>query len=51
MKNDKRAFFITLLFMMVCVMVQAQSLQVEGTVISKSIIRKSNFPRNPKRSV
>lgn len=36
MKNDKRAFLITLLFMMVCVMVQAQSLQVEGTVISKS---------------
>ena len=36
MKSKKRAFFFTLLLLMVCVVVQAQSLQVEGTVISKS---------------
>lgn len=36
MKSKKRAFFFTLLLLMVCVVVQAQSLQVEGTVVSKS---------------
>ena len=36
MKSDKRALFLTLLFTMVCMVLQAQSLQVEGTVISKS---------------
>ena len=36
MKSDKRALFFTLLFTMVCMVLQAQSLQVEGTVISKS---------------
>lgn len=36
MESKKRAFFFTLLFAMVCMVMQAQSLQVEGTVISKS---------------
>lgn len=36
MKSDKRALFFTLLFTMVCMVLQAQSLQVEGIVISKS---------------
>ena len=36
MKSNKRAFLFTLLFSMVCMVLQAQSLQVEGTVISKS---------------
>ena len=36
MKSKKRAFLFTLLFTMVCMVMQAQSLQVEGTVISKS---------------
>lgn len=36
MKSHKRAFLFTLLFSMVCMVLQAQSLQVEGTVISKS---------------
>lgn len=30
MKSDKRALFFTLLFTMVCMVLQAQSLQVEG---------------------
>lgn len=36
MESKKRVFFFTLLFAMVCMVMQAQSLQVEGTVISKS---------------
>lgn len=36
MKSNKLAFLFTLLFSMVCMVLQAQSLQVEGTVISKS---------------
>ena len=36
MKSNKRTFLFTLLFSMVCMVLQAQSLQVEGTVISKS---------------
>ena len=35
MESIKRTFLLALLFM-VCVVVQAQSLQVEGTVVSKS---------------
>ena len=32
----KRTFFLTCLFLMTCLMMQAQSLQVSGTVVSKS---------------
>lgn len=36
MENIKRTFLLTILFMMVCSVMQAQSLQISGTVISKS---------------
>lgn len=36
MKNNKKNIFLTLLFTMVCMVLQAQSLQVEGVVTSKS---------------
>ena len=32
----KRTFFLTCLFLMTCLMMQAQNLQVSGTVVSKS---------------
>lgn len=35
MESIKRSFFLTLL-LMVCLVVQAQSLQVSGTIVSKS---------------
>ena len=36
MESIKRTFLLALLFM-VCVVVQAQSLQVSGTIVSKSV--------------
>lgn len=36
MESMKRTFFLTCLFLMTCLMMQAQNLQVSGTVVSKS---------------
>ena len=36
MESMKRTFFLTCLFLMTCLMMQAQGLQVSGTVVSKS---------------
>ena len=36
MESMKRTFFLTCLFLMACLGMQAQNLQVSGTVISKS---------------